>query len=318
MGPLLWTALGIAVIAALIYALLCVLLVFKFLHRQPLTYRFPDSYVGTPNEKYIPRIGRDLDWYPAAAKEDVFTESVDGLKLHAVLVPADGPARGTIILCHGFHSSAQWDFSCALKSLHDKGFQLLVIDQRAHGESEGRFLTMGVMERMDIRNWAVWMLVHFGETHPVILEGMSMGAASVLMAANVGLPVNVKGLISDCGFTCPREIFLSVMRSIHIPRFFLWGAAIACRCIAGFDIDGADTRKALAESDLPLLMVHGESDSFVPCYMSQQGFAAAKSADKRLITVPGAEHGMSFVVDEPTVSAALDDFYDRVCPKILP
>ena len=301
MQPLILTLLGIVLLALLLYFAFCTVLLFLFLRRQPDD---PASFLrtmeGTPKGQYIPTIREERDWYNRHAKEDVWIESDDGLRLHGVLF--SNPAqRGVAILCHGFHSSSYADFSCAFRPLYDMGFSLLAIDQRAHSQSEGTWLTMGVKERMDVRDWCIWTLERFGEKTPVLLEGMSMGAATVLMAAGLDLPPNVRAVCADCGYTSPRDIFASVLkRAMHLPAGLLFGADLCCRALAGFSIDGADAREALKHTRLPVLLIHGEADDFVPCEMSRQNFAAA-AGEKELITVPGATHGMSFLVERERV-----------------
>lgn len=319
MSALFWTLAGVAFLLLVLYFLFCALLVYKFLHKEPdNSERFLDKLEKGGNHDHAETIRRERKWYPAQPKEDVWMESFDGLRLHGNLLeqPEGKNARGTLLLAHGFRGSGYVDFSCALRPYYELGFNLLVIDQRAHLQSEGEYITMGVRERRDVRDWALWLLQKYGEDHPVILDGISMGAASVLMAAGLDLPKNVVGIIADCGFTSPREIFHSVMTSsIKLPTFLLWGADICCRIMAGFSIDGARTTDALQHSHLPLLIAHGEADDFVPCRMGVESFHAAATKDKQLITVPGAGHGMSYLVDRERMQAALEAFLDRLCPK---
>ena len=315
-GALFWTAAGVALLLLMVYFFLCAMLVNKFLKRKPDD---PEAFLRRmekgPNAPYFQIIRDNLGWFSAQNTEDVYTESFDGLKLHGRYLPHPN-SRGTMLLVHGFHGSGDCDFSCVLQTYHNMGFDLLVIDQRSHLGSEGTFLTMGVLERRDVRSWCLWLLERFGERHPVVLDGISMGGATVLMAAGLDLPRNVRGIIADCPFTTPREIFVSVMAQMKLPTFFLWGADLYCRLFAGFSIDGASTVEALKTCTLPLLIAHGEADDFVPCWMGVKSFEAAASPDKQLITVPGAGHGMSYLMDRDRMDAALAAFLDKLCPKI--
>ena len=315
MLPLVTTAAAVALLLLALYFLFCAHLVRKFMARRPYD---PEQFVrglkGTPMEPYGEIILRERDWFPQQDREDVFIKSYDNLSLHGQYLTQKN-ARGTMLLVHGFRSSGEGDFSCILKTYYEMGFNLLVIDQRASLQSQGEYLTMGVRERWDVRSWCIWLLEWMGEKHPVVLDGISMGGATVLMAAGLDLPRNVKGVIADCPFTSPRDIFESVMERMKLPRWLLWGADICCRLMAGFSIDGARTTDALRQSDLPLLIAHGEADDFVPCRMSVESFNAAVTDDKQLILVPGAGHGMSYLVDHPRMQAALDTFLDRLCPK---
>jgi len=319
MRALFCTAAGIALLLVMVYFAVCALLVHKFLHREPdNSERFLDKLEKGGDHEHAEVIRQERKWYPAQPKEDVWMETFDGLRLHGNLLeqPEGKHARGTLLLAHGYRGSGYVDFSCALRPYYELGFNLLVIDQRAHLQSEGEYITMGVRERFDLRLWALWLLQKYGEDHPVIMDGISMGAASVLMAAGLDLPRNIRGIIADCGFTSPRDIFQSVMTSsIKLPTFLLWGADICCRVMAGFSIDGASTTEALRENKLPLLLLHGQDDLFVPCWMTEKSAAAAVHCEKTVLLVPKAGHGLSFLVDRERVYAALVEFLDKVCPK---
>ena len=316
MMPLIMTAAGVALLLLAVYLLFCAHLVNKFLRRKPHDpERFVRSLKGTPMECYAEIILRDREWFAKQDREDVFIESYDQLSLHGQYLTHKDP-RGTLLLVHGFQSSGENDFSCVLQYYYELGFNLLVIDQRGSLQSQGDYLTMGVRERWDVRSWCIWLLQRMGEQHRVVLDGISMGGATVLMAAGLDLPPNVRGIISDCPFTSPRDIFEHVMTSsIKLPTWLLWGADICCRIMAGFSIDGARTTDALRQSNLPLLIAHGDADDFVPCRMGVASFNAAVTDDKQLVTVPGAGHGMSYLVDRERMQAALEAFLDRLCPK---
>ena len=172
------------------------------------------------------------------------------------------------------------------------------------------------MEHKDCLDWIRYAIERFGENTPVFLWGISMGASTVLMSAGLDLPKNVVGIIADCGFTSPREIFHSVMTSsIKLPIFLLWGADICCRIMAGFSIDGASTVEAIRDNRLPLLLLHGRADDFVPCWMTEKCAAAAVNCEKDVVLVEEAGHGLSFLVDRDRVYAALVKFLDKLCPK---
>lgn len=315
MAALIWTAASVALLLLAVYFLFCAHLVNRFLRRRPYD---PDRFVrglkGTAMEPYGEIILREREWFAKQDREDVFIESYDHLSLHGQYL-TQKDARGTMLLVHGFQRSGEGDFSCILKEYYSMGFNLLVIDQRASLQSQGDYLTMGVRERWDVRSWCIWLLQRMGERHRVVLDGISMGGATVLMAAGLDLPKNVCGVIADCGFTSPRDIFLAVMKDrYHIPTCFLWGAGLCCRVMAGFSMDEASTVDAVRHCTLPLLLVHGEADDFVPCSMTRAAYEAA-GCEKTLLTVPGAGHGMSFLVEHDRVYAALVDFLDKHCPR---
>ena len=264
-------------------------------------------------EQYEPLHGRMLSLIDDAERrrgEDVWMENREGLRLHARYYEA-APGAPLQILFHGYRSSAIRDFCGGLGRELDRGWNVLLVDQRAHGRSGGRCLSFGVMERLDCLDWVEWARGRFGAQTPIVLVGISMGAATVLMAAGLELPENVRGILADCGYTSPSDIIRSVMASMHCPRAIYPLLRLGGRLYGGFDIDSAGAEEALRRCRVPVLFVHGEDDRFVPCDMSRRNWAACAS-EKTLLTVPGAGHGLSYLVDEPGYEAALEEFLERL------
>ena len=213
---------------------------------------------------------------------------------------------------HGYRSLATIDFALEVEFFHGLGCDVLLPYQRSHGESQGRYITYGVKERFDCRDWARYAARRFGEDKPLFLMGISMGAATVLMASGLELPGNTRGIVADCGFTTPWDIMAHVARrDYRLPPFpLLYLLDGLARLRAGFRLKGADTRKALERNRIPVLFLHGEEDGFVPLSMTEENFAACR-AEKRLYTVPGAGHAQSFGVDPEGCKRVLREFLER-------
>jgi pimeloyl-ACP methyl ester carboxylesterase len=307
MSALFWTAAGVALLLLMLYFAFCILLVNKFLKRKPDD---PEAFLRRmekgPNASYFKIIRDSLPWFPSQPAKDVYTESYDGLKLHAKYL-TQPDSRGTMLLIHGFHGSGNTDFGCVLQFYHDLKMDLLVIDQRSHLGSEGDYLTMGVRERYDVRSWALWLLEHKGENHPVVLDGISMGGASVLMAAGLDLPRNVRGIIADCPFSSPREIIGRVasdqgMSAVVSVVMCSLGALV----YGGFRLGSASATNSVKHTKLPILILHGEEDRYVPCEMSQR--LQQLNGGVRLETFPKAAHGMSYMEDPLRYELAVESF----------
>ena len=229
--------------------------------------------------------------------QEIQIKSYDGLILRGVWVPADDP-KGTILLAHGYRSSKMVDFSLAFEMYHSLGMNILIPDQRAHGKSEGKYITFGIKESRDMEQWIAFHNENFCKI-PLILSGLSMGASTVLYLADKDLPDNVKGIIADCGFTSPKEIIRSVFQNVtHLPAApTLWVTNLFTRCFAGFGLNDKDTRDVLKNCKVPVLLVHGVEDGFVPCEMTKQAYTAC-SGQKELLLVEKADHGVSFLVEK--------------------
>ena len=252
------------------------------------------------------------DWVNSHEHEELHVMSYDGKLLHATYLPREN-AKGTILLFHGYRSCWQIDFGLVLPYYYDElGYSLLLVDQRAHGLSQGKYLTFGVRERLDVLSWVTYMGQKLGQNAPLLLGGLSMGATTVLMASCFDFPANVRCIIADCGFTSPYDIAKSVLHRDYPKasvKLLLPLCSVFTRIFAGFGLHDASTLDAVRESKYPILFIHGTGDKFVPCEMTKEAYAACESP-KELVLVPGAEHGKSYLVEPEHVRAALKRFLD--------
>ena len=219
----------------------------------------------------------------------------------------------TILLFHGYRSDGRFDFACAVKFYIELGLNVLVVDQRANGESEGKLITFGIKERRDAVSWIKFINKKYAPKN-ILLSGVSMGATTVMMAANLELPQNVKGIIADCGFTAAPDIIKKVAKQAFkinatpiIPIMDL-----LCRLFGNFSLYETTTVKALAESDIPIFFIHGKKDGFVPCKMTEESHQAAR-AEKYICLVEDADHGISFLVDTDNIQRQITEFVKDHC-----
>ncbi len=245
-----------------------------------------------------------------APSELVSVRSFDGLTLRGRFYKNERE-RGLVLLCHGYRSIAENDFSGAFDYFVRRGLSILLIDQRAHGRSEGRVMTFGIRERHDVHTWVEYLTERFPGT-PIVVEGISMGAATVLMASGEGFPEAVRGLIADCGYNSPKDSLCHVIRRFHGSVKLLYPMArLAARLYGGFDLEECSAEEEGRKSRLPCLFIHGEKDYLVPFALGKRNYEAY-GGPKTLVSVPAAGHGMSYLVETPRVEAALDAFLDGV------
>lgn len=256
------------------------------------------------------------EWFLNSEPQQLQMFSEDFKSLNGWLIPCEN-AKGTVLMFHGWRSSWKLDFSSVFSFYHDQGYNLLIVDQRGHGLSQGMFITFGVKESRDVVQWATYAAQLMGEEHPLFLTGISMGATSVLMAADEEIPANVRGIIADCGFSSAYDEFEYLCRRIgkKLPARFLLGLMdLFTKIFAGFGLKEKSTLTAMQFTRYPVLFIHGTKDYFVPCHMTQQAYDSC-TGEKELVLVEGAGHGMSYLVEEERVSAAVKAFLKRNTPE---
>lgn len=219
--------------------------------------------------------------------------SFDGLKLVGFLM--EGNPKEVVICVHGYKSDMYSDYADKIKIYQDRGSTVLFLNDRAHGESEGKYLGFSEHDRRDVEKW-VELINSMYDNPDIYLHGVSMGGATVIHCANMHLK-NVKGIIDDCGFNSIEGISKALMNDMyHMPYFplgyiaWFW-ALLLNKCSFNKSVG----EKCVAESDVPILFIHGKEDNFVPAYMSQNMYDACNSP-KELHMIDNCGHAAAYMV----------------------
>ena len=279
---------------------------------------------GTDWEKYFPLMEERKGFVLAQTHRDVYLTSFDGLKLHATYFPgteggerASGEngsgGRKAVICFHGYTGEGLSNHIAIADYFLKQGYAMLMPDARAHGGSEGEYIGFGCLDRKDALAWINWMIQECGEDVNIMLHGTSMGGATVLMTSGLELPVNVKGIISDCGFTSPKEVFTHVLNHMyHLPAFpAIQGADLLNKKLAGYGMDECNAKYEVRKAKVPILFIHGSADTFVPCSMCHEIYDNCASPKRKLI-IEGAAHAESYYKDMETYEKAMTAFAEEV------
>ena len=252
-----------------------------------------------------------IDALNARPYERVSILSHDGLRLSGRYYhTADGAPLA--ILCHGYRGTPSRDFCGGANICLSRGFNVLMIEERAHCSSEGHSISFGINERYDVLNWTRYAAERFGPETKILLGGISMGAATVLMASELDLPQNVRGILADCPYTTPEEIITLTGKKLKFPMEALFPfVRLAAKLFGGFTLGGVNAASAVRHTKVPVLLIHGEADDFVPIEMSRK-IHASNPDMVEFHTFPGAGHGQSCVVDFDRYKKIITDFTDRV------
>ena len=240
--------------------------------------------------------------------KDVYIQSKDNLKLHAAFFP-QGNKKRVVIAFHGYTSQGMSDYIGLSDYYMKNGYSMLLPDARAHGQSEGEYVGFGCLDRWDALEWIRWIIRECGQDVKILLHGTSMGGATVLMTSTLKLPPQVKGVVSDCAFTSPKEVFTHVLHSMyHIPAFpVIQLSDIVNKRNAGYGMDECNAAREIRKTRIPVLMIHGDADTFVPVSMCHEIYNNCIAPKKKLI-VQGASHAESYYKDTAAYEEALDVF----------
>ncbi len=267
---------------------------------------------GTDWNQYMPLMEKRKEYQLAQPHKEIWTTSSDGLRLHATYFPREEQKK--VVICfHGYTSQGMSDYIGLSDYYLKRGYSMLLIDERAHGKSEGTYIGFGCLDRKDALEWIQWVIKECGEDVQILLHGTSMGGATVLMASGLKLPKQVKGIISDCGFTSPKEVFTHVLHSMyHMPAFpIIQIADWINRKKAGYGMDECNAAREVRKAEVPILLIHGEADTFVPCSMCEEIYENCASPKDKLI-VKGAAHAESYYKDMAAYEKKLDEFIGGV------
>ena len=303
------TALILAVLcaASLIAAYICFRIAF---YAPPRKRKDPEEMALPEGKEYEPHYPYMRRWIGKAhslPREDVTIRSYDGLTLRGKFYEY-APGAPIELMFHGYRGDAVRDLSCGIDRCFRLGRSILLVDQRCCGDSDGKVITFGIREHRDCLDWLDYLVGRFPD-RKIILTGVSMGAATVLLCADKPLPPNVMGILADCGFSSARDIMQEVIRQMGLPPKISYPfVKLGARIFGGFDPDADSPVEAVKRASVPVIFFHGEADTFVPTHLSQTLYDACTSR-KKLVTIPGAAHGLSFPVAPERYLKELKDFF---------
>lgn len=274
-----------------------------------------------PDVTYKVLSGPDYDPYAEASLalirqadaipfEEVHIRSFDGLDLFGRLYLASEKAPFHIQF-NGYRGNGIRDFCGGMQIARDAGHNVLLVDQRSHGRSGGTVITFGVKERFDVQSWVAYVAQRFGPDTPVFLDGISMGAATVLMASDLPFACPVRGILADCPYSSPFGIIRKVSREwVKMGDLMVPFIVLGARLFGHFSLFGSSALKSLAKTEIPVLLIHGTGDHFVPFSMSEE-LASLRPDIVTFLPVADAPHGLSLLKDRARYTEAVRAFREK-------
>ena len=254
---------------------------------------------------------KDIDDVRKLKFEELQIVSFDKLNLYAKYYEyeKDSPIE---IMFHGYRGNSERDLSTGVKRAFKCGRSVVLVDQRASGKSDGHTISFGIHERIDCLYWARYVSEKFGSERKIILTGISMGAATVLMASTLDLPENVVGILSDCSYNMPKDIIMKVVKDMKLPPKLVYPfIKLGARMYGNFNLEEASPIESVAKTKLPIIFYHGTNDDYVPCNMSEKLFKECQS-NKRIVTIDKGLHGTSYLTDPNKYLDELIDFFKNI------
>ena len=296
------------ILLMLLTAFICFMKVFFSPKRKP---KEPEVYTLPAGDIYLPYRDEMIGWMRAARsmpRERLEIKSHDGLNLVGYYYEYEKGAP-IELLFHGYQGDGERDLAGGIERCFKIGRSAIIVDQRAHGESEGSVITFGIKERLDCVAWAKYVTEKFGDQTKIILTGVSMGAATVMMASAEELPSSVVSVLADCGYSSPKEIIIKVIKEMHLPASILYPfVRLGARLFGGFNLEETSPLLAMKKTKLPVIFIHGDEDAFVPHSMSKELYEVCAAPHKRFVTIKGAGHGLAYPVNKDKYVGALRDF----------
>lgn len=305
-----WILGGLLFVAALvlIVSYICFRMAFyadRSKQASPDVLDLPDGEVYKPFLPFMEECAKEVRAMPC---EELHTTSFDSLPLYGRYYEY-APGAPIELMMHGYRGSAERDLSAGVRRAFALGHSVLLVDQRCSGKSGGDVITFGIREHKDCLAWLEKMGERFGPDARIILTGISMGAATVLLAAGQPLPDTVIGVLADCGYTSAKDIIQVVIKDMGLPPKLSYPfVKLGAQIYGGFDLEEVSPCEEIKKATVPVIFFHGEDDAFVPCYMSKINYDACPTR-KALVTIPGAGHGLSYPVAKEPYLAAMRDFF---------
>ncbi len=241
-------------------------------------------------------------WVDSVVNNKVLRDTVitlaDGTQRHGYFMAADSATTRTALLVHGYKDNAMSMMHIGYMYHHDMGYNIVLPDLWAHGESPGENIGMGWNERHEVIEWARVAASMWGNdstSTQMVLHGISMGAATVMNVSGENVPGFVKAFVEDCGYTSAWDEFSGQLHEqFGLPEFpLLYSTSMLCKVCYGWSFGEDSPVSQVAKSKLPMLFIHGDNDDFVPTAMVHEVYAA-HPGPKQLWLAPGSAHAQAY------------------------
>jgi fermentation-respiration switch protein FrsA (DUF1100 family) len=299
----------------IILILVMVLIIFIFVNSASIiAFKYITFYKRRSLEECFSIVEKDGIYsrskFDELDKEEVEVMSDDGLTLRGLFIEKFKDSKKIIVIVHGYNLAYPKSL-CFVEMFFKEGFNVLLVDQRGHGRSEGWYATYGYYEKFDLDCWVNWGRSRIGKDAVIGLHGQSMGGATALEYASINK--HVKFIIADCPYSDTWELMKHQFRKLnHVPVFpFAFAVDHRIKKKVGFSFKDVSPIKSIKDKEIPVMFIHGAEDEFVPTYMSEEMFNI-KQGYKKLVIIRGAEHANAYSTDRELYEREVRSFLKEV------
>lgn len=237
----------------------------------------------------------DKEWINSQNIINYYISSRDEKKLHASYLPASCDSKLYVVCIHGLGTSGIDEFASVARFYNEHGVNVIMTDQRCHGESEGEYITYGSRESRDHMEWLDFIISEFGSDIKILIHGVSMGAATAMMMCRNELPKNVKSIVVDSAYSNLKSILCRWLDKVRMPgKLAVLLYQQGCFNRNSYDPSRTNPIDGAKKVYIPILFIHGKADSIVPYKMTEELYMACPSINKKILLIEGADHAQAF------------------------
>ena len=254
-------------------------------------------------------------WLKKAKRTKVTLEADDMRILVARQIVVDAESDKWVVVLHGYNGTMEDIYDIA-RHYAEQGYNIFMPDLRGHGESEGMFLGMGWLDRLDVINW-IDVILEQNPSAKVVIHGVDIGADTALMLSGEPVKSSIKAIVAEGAYNNAWEVEKKEYKARHekLPVFpFLHMINPVMKVWAGYALTDADAVKQVKASTIPILLIHGGNDIYASDDMTQELEQAIVAPHEVLMITTGTHEDCRYAEPDTYYQKTFDFVEKYVTP----